>query len=338
MTKARLAILIVAVLAAAGGATAYVLNVRQSQADAVARAPKVNTRDDLTAVTSGEYIAFRTTALGDSYGKVALVPVAEPTGARVITPADCDRVYAVRGRAVCLAADRGIVTTYSARILGTDWAAHQDLPLNGVPSRTRLSRDGTLVATTTFVFGHDYSAPGKFSTETLVSRVGGGGEASNVEKFDLRVGNQVITAKDRNMWGVTFADDDRFYATAAAGKKTWLVEGSLSRRTLRALREDAECPSLSPDGTRLAFKRRGDLPPGQWRLAIYDLRTGKETRLAEERSVDDQVEWLDDARIVYGLPRDTETTPTSDVWVVPADGTGSPQTLIKDAWSPAVVH
>ncbi len=44
-------------------------------------------------------------------------------------------------------------------------------------------------------------------------------------------------------------------------------------------------------------------PPGQWRLAVLDLRTGQQTRLAEQHSVDDQPEWLDDQHILYGLPR-----------------------------------
>ncbi|GAB3814653.1 TolB family protein [Micromonospora zhanjiangensis] len=95
---------------------------------------------------------------------------------------------------------------------------------------------------------------------------------------------------------------------------------------------------MSPDGTRIAFKKHGDLPPGRWRLAVYELATGRETLLAEPRSVDDQVEWLDDGRIVYGLPRDGGPTATSDLWRVPADGTGGPELLVHDAWSPAVVR
>jgi hypothetical protein len=43
----------------------------------------------------------------------------------------------------------------------------------------------------------------------------------------------------------------------------------------------------------------------------------EETPLAEARSVDDQVEWLDNQRILYGLSR--------DIWVVRADGSGSPR-------------
>jgi hypothetical protein len=48
------------------------------------------------------------------------------------------------------------------------------------------------------------------------------------------------------------------------------------------------------------------------------------------------VEWLDGDRILYGLPR--EGSAETDVWVVPADGTGSPAVYIPYAWSPSVVR
>ena len=37
------------------------------------------------------------------------------------------------------------------------------------------------------------------------------------------------------------------------------------------IRTDAECPSLSPDGTRVAYKKRGDRARGDWRLAVLDI-------------------------------------------------------------------
>jgi hypothetical protein len=54
--------------------------------------------------------------------------------------------------------------------------------------------------------------------------------------------------------------------------------------------------------------------------------------------VDDQAAWLDDDTILYGLGRDDDASPTTDVWAVPADGTGTPRLLIEKAWSPAVVR
>jgi hypothetical protein len=331
---ALLAVILVVVVLAAGG---YVWNVRRSQAETRANAPVVAAGGDLVALRTQPHLVFRSTALGESYGRVAVVPLAAPDGPRAFTPASCERVYATADDAVCLSADRGLVTTYQAQLLDASWAPARELPLTGVPSRARLSRDGSLVATTTFVFGDSYANPGQFSTRTIVTRTGGE-VVGDLEKFRLVVDGRAVKSADRNFWGVTFADDDRFFATAASGGKSWLVEGSLSRRTVTALRQDAECPSLSPDRTRVAFKKHGDLAPGKWRLAVYDLRTRTETLLAETRSVDDQVEWLDDATVIYGLPREDQASASSDVWAVPADGTGAARVLVLDAWSPAVVR
>src|SRR5262249_18021717 len=163
----------------------------------------------------------------------------------------------------------------------------------------------------------------------LIGRTSGA-QVADLEGFTLIVDGHRSTAVDRNFWGVTFADDDTFYATAATGGHTWLVRGSISQRRLVSIRPDVECPSLSPDGTRSACKLQGDLPAGGWRLAVYDLRTGRQTLLAEARSVDDQVEWLDNDRVLYGVPRTGAASATQDVWVVPADGTGPAHVFVHD--------
>jgi hypothetical protein len=335
--RARISALVAILLTVTVGSVGYVLYERQAQAESVAAAPKVPVRDDLSALRAAPHLVFRNTALGDKYGLVAVTPLTNPDGPRAMTGASCDRIYATTTDAICLSADRGLVTTYKAKLLDQSWAERRDLPLAGIPSRARLSADGSLVATTAFVFGDSYANPGQFSTRTVVSTVDGK-VLGDIEQFDLVVDGRVITAADKNLWGVTFAGGNRFYATAASGGKTWLVEGDLAAKRVTALRSDVECPSLSPDGTRIAFKKHGKLPAGKWRLAVYDLKTGKETVLAEQRSVDDQAVWLDNSRVLYGLPRDGSDRATSDIWSVPADGTGTPQILVHDAWSPAVVQ
>jgi hypothetical protein len=334
--RARLISLVAIVVLAVLGTVIYVANVHSDQKKAVASAEPVPTAA-LATLTAQPHIVFRSTAIGDDYGHVAVASLADPSGPRAFTPVSCDRVYARSAEAVCLYSKPGLVTTYRAEVLGADWAVKQTLPLSGVPSRTRISPDSSMVATTTFVTGHDYSSPGQFSTATLVTRVGSK-KSVNIEGFKLVVDGKRLTAADRNMWGVTFVDDDNFFATAASGGKTWLVKGSLSTRTLTALRPDAECPSVSPDHTRVAFKTRNGQPTGQWHIAVYDLATGKGTILSEQHSVDDQVEWLDDSHILYGLQRAGTGPSASDVWMVDADGSGTPRLFIKDAWSPAVVR
>ncbi|WP_127500648.1 hypothetical protein [Actinoplanes solisilvae] len=336
-TRIRLAALASVVVLALAAAGFYVLRVHRDQAAAAGSAPSVPVAD-LATTMAAPHLVFRNTALGGGYGRLAAVPLSAPGGPRAVTEVSCERAYAAMQRTVCLSARRGLSNTYRAEVLGADLAATGTLPLTGLPSRVRLSRDAALAATTTFVYGDSYAAIGQFSTRTVVTRLATK-KSLDLEDFKLFVGGKRVTAADRNFWGVTFAGDDAFFATAASGGKTWLVRGSLSKQTMTSLREDVECPSLSPDGTRVAFKKHGDLPPGQWRLAVYDLRTGVETVLAETRSVDDQAEWLDDTTVLYSLARTSDAgASTSDVWAVPADGSGEPRVLVPDAWSPAVVR
>jgi uncharacterized repeat protein (TIGR01451 family) len=100
---------------------------------------------------------------------------------------------------------------------------------------------------------------------------------------------------------------------------------------MRTLRENVECPSLSPDGTRLAFKKRvGGLVTGAWRFHVLDLQTMTETALTELRSIDDQIEWLDDQQVLYG--------DGSAVWITAADGSGLPRKFLSQASSPTVLR
>jgi hypothetical protein len=99
------------------------------------------------------------------------------------------------------------------------------------------------------------------------------------------------------------------------------------------LRDGVECPSLSPDGTRIAFKARvpgsGGLGGARWRLSVLSLDTLVDHPLAETRSVDDQAEWLDNGTVLYSVE--------SDTYAVPADGSGAPRLFAHRADSPAVL-
>lgn len=324
-------VLVVVVGAGAYGWSEY---VRSREAQTTASDVELVPPD--VAVT-GDRIVFRSTAPGDLYGRVAAVPAGDPGGPRSVAPVVCDRVDTTGDQSVCLRTDRGVVTTFEASLMDADWQVLETWPLPGIPSRTRLSPDGALVATTSFVTGHSYAATG-FSTETMIHEIGGR-DYGNIEEFTLLEDGEEIAPVDRNMWGVTFVDDTTFYATAQSRTlgHTWLVRGDLEARTLDVVRDGVECPSLSPDGRRIAFKKDVDDGSGvHWSIAVLDLASGDETVLDEQRNVDDQVEWLDDSTLLYGLPRDDEAG-VSDVWAVPAGG-GTPEVLIPEAWSPAVVR
>ncbi|BFU46142.1 TolB family protein [Krasilnikovia sp. MM14-A1004] len=337
--RGRLVAVLVVVLVAVLGAVAYVIHARRESQRASDRAPRAATGGDWASVSAGPHVVFRNTGAGPDQGRVAVVPLGDPAGPRALTPASCDRVDATRVRAVCLSAHTVLTTrSYQVRLLRPDWSTERDLgQLAGLYSRTRLSPDAGLAAVTAFVYGDSYTSPGTFSTRTTITPAAGGAPV-DLEKFELVVDGKVRRDRDRNLWGVTFADDDRFYATALVGGRTWLVRGSVADRRLTALYEDVECPSLSPDGTRIAYKKHDDLPDGQWRLTVLDLATGRQTPLAETRSVDDQPEWLDDRHVLYGLQSGPEEARTTDVWMADADGGGTPQLFIPHGWSPAVVR
>lgn len=289
-------------------------------------------------------IVFQSTAPGDLYGRVAVVALDDPAGPRDVTPVACDRVDAVPGRASCLRTVRA-TTTFTAEILDDHWRTIASWPLAGIPSRTRLSDDGTRVGVTAFVTGHAYGTH-DVSTETTIHSLdalpsGEPTDLGNLEDWLLLVDGTPRKPADRNLWGVTFVDDTHFYATAQSRElgHTWLVAGNVTARTLTTVADQVECPSVSPDGTRIAFKRDTVDGPGiHWSPAVYDIASGRVTVLdAETRGIDDQIEWLDDGTILYGMPRADEPG-VSDVWELPADGSGAPSVLIPDAWSPAVLH
>ena len=242
----------------------------------------------------------------------------------------CERVYYAAGRGICLSRTGALGASVRVRILGSDLTPLDELELPGSPSRARVSPDGRLGAVTAFVTGHSYADPGTFSTRATIIDMARGEKIADLEDFDVSRDGRPFRSIDFNFWGITFASDDNtFYATLASGGDTYLVRGDLRRRSMVTLRRNAECPSLSPDGTRVVYKKRvGE--PAAWRYHVLDLASGRETALGETRAVDDQAEWLDDSHVLYRIGE--------DVWKVPADGSGTARPFLVGADSPAVVR
>jgi hypothetical protein len=287
-----------------------------------------NVRAVQQAIAHKPFIVFQHVARDDHYAEIAVAPVRAPRSGAAFTGLVCERVHFAADRGLCLMPARDALgPAVDARSFGSDFKPEAKSRITGIVSRARVSPDGRYGAATTFLTGHSYLDSG-YSTLTELIDMQSGKLIVDLEKFDVTRDGKRFKAIDFNFWGVTFARDGRrFYATLSTAGKRYLVEGDIQTRSARVIHDGVECPSLSPDETRIAYKqRRGNT----WRLHVLDLASGRETALAETRSVDDQVEWLDDDRIMYGLG--------GDVWVVPADGGGKPRVYIPDALSPAVVR
>ena len=293
------------------------------------------------ALVDAPHIVFRDTARGAGYGRVGIVPLAHPAARPAITGLTCDRVYVAGGRGLCLRADRGVITTYKGVIFDArTFRPQHTFSLPGNPSRARVSADGRLVAYTVFVIGDGYGSPG-FSTRTFVRDAASGRELAQLERLhdlprrprhprrrlqllgrDLRARRQPLLrdARDRR-------------AGPTSSRATWPAT------EMKVLTDGVECPSLSPDGTRIAFKQRagGGIGPVHWRPAVLDLATLRSHPLADTRNVDDQIEWYDNDHVAYGLPQGA-SSPVTDIWKVPAAGGGRPERVLAGAWSPAVVR
>jgi hypothetical protein len=329
MTSTRRGVIFVALVLAclAGAAVAVIVGLGKDE-------PRVATTEAARRVLPDAQAEGRPMLVLRSLkprGQVAVASLGDTAGRRTYAPLSCERVYFAAGRGLCLARG-GLATGLSAQVFGSDLRVQHKVELAGIPSRARVSADGRYGTVTSFVAGDSYAAAGAFSTRTTLIDMARGEKIADLEQFTVTRDGRQVTATDVNYWGVTFdpSNSDHFYATLATGGKTYLIEGTISDRTAHTIRTNVECPSISPDGTRIAYKKRVGPSSDPWRLTVLDLKTMRETPLAETRSVDDQAEWLDDGRVLYG--RDGQ------VWVVPADGSGSPSPYAGNADSPAAVR
>jgi len=281
------------------------------------------------------HVLFRHTAPGASFGKLSVAPL-DHLDTRLPTALSCERLSFARDRGLCLHVDRGVFNRYSAVLFDGRLNAGTSIKLQGLPSRTRASADGRVGAVTVFVVGDDYAAA--FSTRTTLVDLASGDEIGELEQFATWRNGARFRAVDFNFWGVTFAaDGNTFYASLRTANTTYLVRGELALRKLTVVRENVECPSLSPDNRLLAYKRRVGPSPDSWRIHVLDLAANAERIVAAEtRYIDDQVEWLDDRHVLYGIPR--RTTVISDVWVAPIDGNDPPRIVLAEAESPIVIR
>jgi hypothetical protein len=284
-------------------------------------------------------IFFRHNGLDANYGRVSLIGGDHRDEPRFAGSLRCEVLYVAGGRGICLTADRGVVTSYAAELFDArTFEKIGTIPLRGSPSRCRVSKDGRLAASTVFVTGHSYTSL-NFSTQTLILDAQTATILADVESFSVTRDGQPFRNQDFNFWGVTFTPKgDQFYCTLSSQGKHYLIKGDIATQTATVLRDNVECPSLSPNGTRIAYKKR--LQSGDrvvWQLHVLHLASGRDTSLDEERSVDDQLEWLDNERVLYALPAsETTASASTNIWVAAANGNRAPELFLTNAYSPSI--
>jgi hypothetical protein len=290
---------------------------------------------DLATLQQGAYLLAVDLSTPQTIDQLKLADLGTPTTRSASASLTCFRAHYAGGTGICLQKEPESESAISVILFDQNFQPKATFPAEGYPTRARVSPDGRYAAYTVFVTGHSYNELG-MSTATVILDTQKGEEIGNLEEFTIWHEGQIIEPIDQNFWGVTFArDGQRFYATLQFDSVNYLVEGDLQARTVTTLRSGVECPSLSPDETRLAFKKR--MPGGSWRLAVLDLATLEETLLAETENVDDQVEWLDEQTVLYGRV-DPDPPPWLSIMRVPADGSGQPEVFLPGANSPAVVR
>jgi hypothetical protein len=304
-----------------------------------ARARTTQSARDAAKLVAGPHVLFRHTGLDSDYSKLAATSLAAPGASRAAAGLTCERVSFAAGRGICLQAHRGLFTSYTAVVFDASLTPQASIKLEGSPSRTRVSPDGRVGAFTVFVSGHGY-ANATFSTKTTLIDMATGDVLGDLEQFTTWRDGARFRATDVNFWGVTFArDSNTFYASLRTGGATYLVKGELGLRKLTVLRDQVECPSLSPDNRVIAFKKRVAPQLDAWRLFTLDLATMTDRLIAAEtRYVDDQAEWLDDTHVLYAIRRPGSEAATLDVWVASIDAATPARLFLERAESPIVVR
>jgi hypothetical protein len=296
-------------------------------------ATAVDTAALLTAPPARPYLIAQSTA-DRTWRKLVLAPLSALDGSVYATSLICDRAYFAGGRGICLVEEPGIGPNTFADIFDERFTRIHRVPLTGIPSRARVTVDGRRAGVTVFEQGHSYGE-GRFSTRTSIIDLMAGRSLGDLEQFTVTKDGRRFHAVDFNFWGITFAaDGDRFYATLATAGVKYLVEGSVDKREARVLRMGVECPSLSPDNTRIVYKSM-TASSGEWQLRLFDVKTGADTALTSEtRSVDDQVDWLDNDTVMYSMI----SLKGADIWSLRVDDREPPKLLMSAASSPTLVR
>jgi len=293
----------------------------------------------LARLRQAPHLAFLSRSTS-SFDHLGIASIADPSDSILLAAPTCERSHFGAQGGLCLELNRESMQPRAHAVLvDRNFQPVAHLPLAGLPIRARVSPDYRWGAATVFVTGESYA--GDFTTRTTIIDLTRGEAIGDLEQFITERDGQPFKAVDFNFWGVTFfASGDRFVATLGTGGQRFLVEGDIPRRHLKVIGNDVECPSLSPDGRRIVFKRATKGVSG-WRLWARDLATGEEWPVTDEnQDIDDQAEWLDNERVLYGVLGQGVPQDGMRIWVsaVARDTGFDAEIFVRSASSPSVIR
>ena len=275
---------------------------------------------------------------GDDYGRLA---IRHADGTRTLLDRTCMRVHISADHGVCLSRDPGVVPQFTTTFFES---ANPEIEIksypSALPSRARISPDGTFSAVTAFVTGTSYVDIGT-ETTTLVTidEIESTSLLRGARAFDVISDEPRFDNLDPQYWGISFVDENEFYITGYFGTAPEILRGTLDDMTFEPTGWVGSCPSVSPDGKTVVYKDM--LPNGDFELVAVDVATQEKWKLGETRSVDDQVEWLDNDTILYALhPEggDNPVQPEFDIWMIDIAEGSEPVLFLPNADSPAVAR
>jgi hypothetical protein len=343
--RVRVTLFWIFVVVCVGGAIGYIrwrvgIPSRSADLSVPLYAP---TQPDVAAmlddIGKGPHLFFQSSR---AYGRIGVVKAANPGEQWILDTLECERSHFGKSGGLCLVLNRETMQPRAhAYFLDARFQPLGRLDLAGLPIRARVSPDGKLGASTVFVSGENYASE-DFTTRTTLFDLSTRQAIVDLEKFTVERDGRPFSNVDFNFWGVTFRQDsNRFLATLGTGGKRFLVEGDVSRRHFRVIADDVECPSLSPDERHVVFKRQRARAAG-WQLWAMNLDTRESWAITEDQQdIDDQVEWLDDTHVIYGMVLGSGLPEQSlSVWKTRIDQAAGKnrEFFLRSAWSPAVVR
>ena len=94
---------------------------------------------EFTAYNSRPHVVFVNTSFDEYNDRLAVLPLDDEKGSRVVANLRCERVAVGAGVGLCLNADRGVLTRYFGYLFDEGFHQRSEFPLQGVPSRARVS-------------------------------------------------------------------------------------------------------------------------------------------------------------------------------------------------------